>query len=840
MKFLNGLTLDLNKIPLYKKFRGEWEEHLDLQLLLQLSRKKLDYHEDTLNLIKKHIITRMKNNNTNIHTTRYKQSYKLGRFYSNTITGYPRKLKHTIFKFLGWRDLDMVKGHPSLAVILGEKNGLDLPAIKEYINNPQKIFDEMTEYYGDQLEDHQKKWLFNLMIYGGGYDCWINGLTEPCDADLKKGYKPIVLKNETIRPFEKRFKDDCDKLKERIYNANPKLVEKISVKDKTNFEDGMNNDNDYFEEEMPLWKVKNRTISYFLQVLENDCLYHLYEFLTKNGYMAPQNGCLEKDGICFKPLKDLPDDLEAEANLYTKKQTGFEIKWKIKPYEVVDDGSIELREINDLGMGIKNNDDGLVSSEDIAYETKKEEFEETHFKIENCDLYIFVNGREIKHFKDTDIRKAYQHVNYGYAKKNDPDYGWIIDKSRPLSFIDRWVKDENIKTYKDIGCYPPPLEVPDGYFNTWTGFPWEDVNEYTEKKEELQEILDFFKILCRGDDEVLAFLLKWLGNMLQYPADKNGLFPIFVSDEGIGKGTFCRILERLIGKDKFLETTAPEKDVWGKFNSLMTHAYLVYINEFGKKNQEEADGRIKGLLTDGNLTIECKGKDPYKFTSYHRFIGSTNSEDPTTVTKGNRRKWIIRCSDELKNNKEKFKRLYTLLADNDVIKTLYDYLMEVKCENMIGDEPPKTEYQAILETSNENVMEMFLKWSVRDIIYHDCDLESYENGSQATNKLYDMLEETPNKEWIVRYSAKNLYQKFSRFKEFYHIRTYDMTLMAFFKRLGTYAYNLPDEIVKTHHQSHGVCYTLIDWCKVREKYEITPNDTDEVDDDDVTSEADEH
>jgi len=158
---------------------------------------------------------------------------------------------------------------------------------------------------------------------------------------------------------------------------------------------------------------------------------------------------------------------------------------------------------------------------------------------------------------------------------------------------------------------------------------------------------------------------------------------------------------------------------------------------------------------------------------------------------------------------------------------------------MIGDEPPKTEYQAILENSNENVMEMFLKWCVRDLIYHGYDLESYVNGEHAPIQLYDMLEGTPNKEWIVRYTAKNLYEKFSRFKVFYHIKTYDMTLMAFFKRLGTYAYNLPNEIIKTHHQSHGVCYTLIDWCKVREKYDIKPDDV-EDESDDHTSDADEN
>ena len=96
---------------------------------------------------------------------------------------------------------------------------------------------------------------------------------------------------------------------------------------------------------------------------------------------------------------------------------------------------------------------------------------------------------------------------------------------------------------------------------------------------------------------------------------------------------------------------------------LYTNISLRY-EVIGKKNQEDADGQIKGLLTDGNLQVESKGKDPIEIISYHRFIGSTNNEDPTNVRKGNRRKWIIRCSDELKNNKEKFNRLYKLIDDD--------------------------------------------------------------------------------------------------------------------------------------------------------------------------------
>ena len=60
MKFLVNWTIDLTKLPTYRKFRGEFSEELDQQLLLQLSQKKKDYHKDTLKDLKNEILYQMK------------------------------------------------------------------------------------------------------------------------------------------------------------------------------------------------------------------------------------------------------------------------------------------------------------------------------------------------------------------------------------------------------------------------------------------------------------------------------------------------------------------------------------------------------------------------------------------------------------------------------------------------------------------------------------------------------------------------------------------------------------------------------------------------------------
>jgi len=229
----------------------------------------------------------------------------------------------------------MVKGHPTLITQLGIINDdIDkYSTISEYVKNPNKQFDEMTAHYGTDLLEHQKKWLFNSMIYGGGHQGWVDALTDPSDKDLQRGYIATPLLTQKPRPFEVQFKKECDMLKETVYNSNPALVEllKGENKNKKYFKEKEINTGDDDDEKdkskpeettsIPLHKMKNKVISYFLQILENECLYHLYEYLIKESILLPKHCSLEKDGICFPPNKQFDkDDLADGANKYTYKK----------------------------------------------------------------------------------------------------------------------------------------------------------------------------------------------------------------------------------------------------------------------------------------------------------------------------------------------------------------------------------------------------------------------------------------------------------------------------------------------------------------------------------------
>ena len=205
-----------------------------------------------------------------------------------------------------------------------------------------------------------------------------------------------------------------------------------------------------------------------------------------------------------------------------------------------------------------------------------------------------------------------------------------------------------------MDIHPNPLKCPSSIFNLWVPFECDNTESYNPNTDALNEILNLIKILCGNENKIYEYFIKWIGQMIQYP-DIKSICSTLISKMGAGKGTFIHLLKLMLGSNKILETTNPSRDVGGNFNSSMADSFLVNLNELSKKDTLEAEGQIKGLITDPILTINKKGIDQIQIKSYHRFIITTNKEDPIVTSKDDRSNLIIRSSDELCGNKAYFK-----------------------------------------------------------------------------------------------------------------------------------------------------------------------------------------
>jgi hypothetical protein len=355
------------------------------------------------------------------------------------------------------------------------------------------------------------------------------------------------------------------------------------------------------------------------------------------------------------------------------------------------------------------------------------EFEKTICKIVNKGFFIKEEPNRIVIMSKTHLITAYETMIY---QKIHPLFGVTEE-----NFISDWLRNNpKQRCYDDIDCYPNEEDCPKNIFNTWRPFAMELVTEYNEELEALKTFRSLIKILCNNDEACATYLEAWIGQMIQFPQIKS-VCPTLISKQGAGKGTLMNLLAAMVGETKYFETTQPSRDVWGDFNSRMADTFLINLDELSRKESVECEGKIKGLITNPRLTINEKGIKQYSITSFHRYFGTTNNEEPWKLTKDDRRHFVVRSSDELIGNKEFFKKCYELLNDVNVIKTCYEHFKSIPdLENFGKMKIPETEYSTDTKEAGVTPIESWIKSLVLENYYE-------ENVELIDKKQYEMFNE---------------------------------------------------------------------------------------------------
>jgi len=345
------------------------------------------------------------------------------------------------------------------------------------------------------------------------------------------------------------------------------------------------------------------------------------------------------------------------------------------------------------------------------YQSFKKDFELKHCKIINKSFFIKRQENEIIYFNENKLITSYKHLS---------------DK-----FIHTWLVDPEIRVYDDVGVYPNNSKCPSNIYNTWIPFDCDNSSPFVYKTESVELFLKHLLVLCGNEEPVFEYFLKWNAQMIQYPEVKT-IAPTLISNEGAGKGSYLLTMKKILGDSKVFETSNPSRDVWGSFNGMMAQCFLVNCNELSKKDSQEAQGRIKTLITDNSLTINIKGVPQFEIVSYHRFINTTNKKDPINTYEDDRRNFIIRCSDELIGNKEYFDNYYNMLDDYDSIKSIYTYLKNIPdMDKFRKIKIPFSEHQEILKQQNKPIELQFMEY---------CAFEKFNNSEIIKCKPPEIME----------------------------------------------------------------------------------------------------
>jgi len=642
-----------------------------------------------------------------------KARHKWGRVFvpkSLGLTSFSRYTRNTLIRGR-YYDFDLKNCQPEILRNLCIKNNVPCKTIIKYCKEREKIIAEIIAASNNTATREQVKWLMIRLSFCGLFDNWLE------EFEIPPFPEPVIVK---------QYSKEIKKIAQHIADKNPEMYKTIERKKK---EEGGKN-------------IIGSFLSTYLQEFELRIIDNVLQFLCENTNICSTDipnhfiATYEFDGIKLLKancdayvVRDQEGDIvdrgvDAVLKLFnhTLKEAGLDMLFEIKPitefYDivfeppkvlvVVDKKQIEKekkeREKEEKIRNLKELADKQSEEKVSAYTKFKREFEKTHFKIVSKGVYFeLVENpttleskfiiRSRKQLKD-----SFEHLSCS-----------LNEKGKPASFIDDWVSDPNMHNYLDADVFPNPDKCPPNVYNMWIPFRMEKyTGEYTPDIVGRDFILNHIKILCNHEQEINKYMIEWLAQMIQFPEHKSTC-PIFVSEEGAGKGSFIELMKQILGHRKVLVTAEPDKHVWGQFNNLMSDAYFVVLDELSKSVTMKANEVIKNLITDTTMHINNKGISCYEIQSFHRYMSMTNKSDAGILTtKGDRRKLIIRSSDELIGNEDYFNKFYAYLENENALRTFYDYLKNMKDIKVKLNQPPVTEYQEILKELSTNPIELWI------------------------------------------------------------------------------------------------------------------------------------
>jgi hypothetical protein len=637
-----------------------------------------------------------------------------------------RRITRNTFMRNTYYDLDMDNCHPVLlrgiianSLPEGKKIELEYPYLSEYCDKRRELIEKVMRGYN--CDRKRAKNAFISLMYNGSVANWKRG-----DGDELNGTDPV------IESWLDKFHDEIQKVTDLFITKNPeqyKLHADAYRKDQKNA--GKKNERGSF-------------LSTIAQDFEIKIIDHLLSYIMFQTKMSSVDGHNDKHIISYSydgfmllkervdangGLSALLEDLAQRTFDFCGVEINFSAKDMNDEYhtEFVYTPTVAVAEVRETDKEREKREKAEKKLEDERrkaenrknseerYNEMKREFEKTNFKIHDRGEYIKLvkdGNRDIVIIRTRkQLCDAELHMSYGKDLLGNE-----------LSFIDKWIHDPKMKMYETMDTFPNVADCPKNCFNMWTPYAMENVKSWSHN----QQAIDFFvnhMFVLSGEDKTTAdYFMKYLAHIIQYPHLKS-ICPTMISAQGAGKSSIVELMKVLLGDSKVLTTTQPERNVWGQFNNLMMGVKFVNLDECDFRNAFGADGTIKGLIKATEISINNKGVSEFVSKSSHVFFATTNSQHGCfKTTKDDRRNFVIRSSNKLKNDKAYFDKFYAYLKNTDAMRSFYEYLKTLPDVEPVMNDPPKTEYQNDIVELSKTPLDVYLETKTQQKYNERCEL----------------------------------------------------------------------------------------------------------------------
>jgi len=240
-----------------------------------------------------------------------------------------------------------------------------------------------------------------------------------------------------------------------------------------------------------------------------------------------------------------------------------------------------------------------------------------------------------------------------------------------------------------LGYYPDTESLPKDCYNLFRGWGVEPIETVgLEKDPDLAIIkIHLEEVICDGDSKAYHYLVGWLAQMLQFPAEKPPVAILLKSVEGSGKGTVYELIKSMLGSNAY--QVNGNGQLVGRFNSIIDGRLFVFGDEVDMTDKTQYD-KLKSLISEKTQSVERKGLEPAPVRVLARFM-FTGNHDHLIKAGTNERRWLVlEPSGHKQEDRKYWNQLYSAIRGNAPAKLLH-HLLTLDLNNFDVRRPPVTQ-----------------------------------------------------------------------------------------------------------------------------------------------------
>lgn len=217
------------------------------------------------------------------------------------------------------------------------------------------------------------------------------------------------------------------------------------------------------------------------------------------------------------------------------------------------------------------------------------------------------------------------------------------------------------------------------WINAWVGFQYRPT-ESIVTSEEVKPFLDYItEVIAGGDEERKHWVLSWIADIFQDPANKPGTLLALTGPQGSGKTMLGEIIGKIIGDAHYGKIGSIE-DLTKEFNSRVHYKLFVQADETASTQRTAISRDLKEIVTGSHQMIVYKGKEGMlSFNPARYFFTSNNSGDALRVEAGNERRYtIFEVSGKRVGDMKYWEDFYEWWSQPATLRKLHTYLKQYK------------------------------------------------------------------------------------------------------------------------------------------------------------------